>query len=574
MSTFRVTLHTVFDSSAECELSGACLDTGDPPAPAVVEYSGVTAVGDALFEDGARLGGELGLPPDAPDLLLAAAACRKWGGDATARLTGEYSFAAWDSRRRELVCARDGLGIRPLYVGVAPGRIVVSNVLRDVLAAPGMDDALDEGAMLTFLDAGASEDPARTMYRAIRILPAGHTLLFEAHGHRTRLFRHWMFPAPPELRVRDRREYPERYRAALSTAVRERVRGRRASLLLSGGLDSATIGAAAVHAGVSAGVRAFTAGYPTLLTTDEVPLARATATRLQMPMTSVTCDAGAPLGEPQSMARPLDEPMLAGWRALVGAAAGHAPIVLHGEDGDSLFVPPGWPSMRAAAPAWRIAAAAAAFALGERRLPYLGLRLRERLGLVATVVTAECSWLTPCARRALAQLEPVHVLGHTPTPLGPHPTRPAAQARLGEMIWMQLAPAITEEATLARAQLRYPLLDTRLIALVMSIPAIPWCQGKRLPRLAYRGTLPPAVLDRPKRALAGMNEALVAAWRDRTPRWPPPLPPALDRWVDRARWHSTLATGNSSDVMAAWRVLELGAWLEQGAPAGRRACTR
>jgi asparagine synthase (glutamine-hydrolysing) len=450
----------------------------------------------------------------------------------------------------------------------------VSNVLRDLLRAPGLDDAIDEGALLSFLDAAASEDPARTVYRAVRILPPGHTLIFEGDEHRTRMFRHWRFPVPAELRLRDPREYPRRYRAVLSLAVAERVRGERASLLLSGGLDSASIAAGASDAGVAPGLHAFTAGYPTLVEHDEVPLARATAASLGIPLTHVACDAGEPLAAPQLQARPLDEPMLAGWRTLIHAAAGHATTILHGEDGDALFVPPGWLSMRAAAPSWRIAAAAAAFALGQRRLPYLGVRLRERLGLVPSTGVAECGWLTPCARRALAQLEPVHVLGHTATALPVHPTRPAAQARLTEMICTQLAPAISGEATGADAQLRYPLLDSRVITFVMSVPPIPWCQGKRLPRRAYRGRLPAAVLDRRKRGIAGVNEALVATWRRRTLRRPPALHPALERWVDEARWRSILESGSTAEVMAAWRVLELGAWLEQGMPAGRRACTR
>ena len=81
-----------------------------------------------------------------------------------------------------------------------------------------------------------------------------------------------------------------------------------------------------------------------------------------------------------------------------------------------------------------------------------------------------------------------------------------------------------------------PLLDTRLIRLVVSVPAIPWCQHKTLPRQAYRGRLPATVLERPKTPLDGFNEAFVAEWRHGNGgRLTTPASPSMT-WVDLREW--------------------------------------
>ena len=48
------------------------------------------------------------------------------GKDVVHRLRGMFAFAIWDSRTRELFCARDQFGIKPFYYSVDPGRAALS----------------------------------------------------------------------------------------------------------------------------------------------------------------------------------------------------------------------------------------------------------------------------------------------------------------------------------------------------------------------------------------------------------------------------------------------------------------
>ena len=52
-------------------------------------------------------------------------AYEEWGADAFRRFNGQWAVALWDSDRRRLVLARDPFGVRPLFVCVHDGRLVL-----------------------------------------------------------------------------------------------------------------------------------------------------------------------------------------------------------------------------------------------------------------------------------------------------------------------------------------------------------------------------------------------------------------------------------------------------------------
>jgi asparagine synthase (glutamine-hydrolysing) len=490
----------------------------------------------------------------------------------------ESAYAAWHCGEQRLMCGRDGLGIRLLYVAAAPDAIVVTNVLAAALRHPRISSAMDEPALIAFLAHGGPIDEVRTCYRDIRVLPPGHTLTIDGGSFEARLWRHWHFPMPDGRRRSDD-EIVHEYRTLLADAVRDRLDPHGTSIFLSGGIDSTTMAAAATEVAPAHALHAITTRYPRYIDDVELPFTRAAADRLGLPLTVLDADRHAPwqvdAADPP-LASPLDEPMLADWRDALTCAASHGTAALYGEDGDALLRPPGWQPLRNTASIAAIGLAAMRYALTERRRPYIGLRWRERAGIIRRRGHAAPAWLSEVARGVLNRCDPPTVLGRAPEALPPHPTRPEAQAVLtSTTISRHFASTIAPETTGRRVELRLPILDTRVIRFVMSIPAIPWCQRKTLPRRAYRGRLPDAVLDRSKTPLIGFNEAMVAAWRaanggaSGTPADP------VARWIDVAAWTRTLQHGAPEAVMAAWRVSALDAWI-----AGRphrmegAACTR
>jgi hypothetical protein len=311
----------------------------------------------------------------------------------------------------------------------------------------------------------------------------------------------------------------------------------------------------------------------------ELPFARAAAEHLALPLTVLDADRHAAWhvdpADP-GLAAPLDEPMLADWRDALGSAAAHATVALYGEDGDALLRAPGWRGLRYGASIASIGMAAAWYVISERRRPYVGLRWRERMGIVRPRGERLPDWLTAEAGAILQRPSQRTILGRAPQHLEPHPARPEAQAILtSTTISRNFAATIAPETTRQSIELRFPIMDSRLIRLVISIPAIPWCQHKTLVRRAYRGRLPPAVLTRPKTPLTGFNDEYVAEWRRTTDPRAIATGSPMEGWIDTGRWMSALRAGAPGAAMAAWRVTALDAWLAVWARGSKDpACTR
>ena len=98
------------------------------------------------------------------DLALLAHCYSVWGDRCVERLLGDFSFAIWDADRRRLFCARDQLGVRPLYFAQIGSTVAVSNSRR----------SLSRRVMSTWV----SGSPKRTLYSisfgpfAVSIRPA------------------------------------------------------------------------------------------------------------------------------------------------------------------------------------------------------------------------------------------------------------------------------------------------------------------------------------------------------------------------------------------------------------------
>ncbi len=185
----------------------------------------------------------LGIPVSAgplPDPELILRAYEKWGTECAIHLLGEFAFALWDRRKRELFCARDAFGQREFYYHLDARRFAFASEIRGVLAVPGAPRQLDELTLGCRL-AAISPPGDRTLYNGIRRLPSAHTLTLRVGGQ-PQIRQYWRLAMEPELRLRSSEEYAEALRELIERSVRSAIRSRHPiAAMLSGGLDSSGV---------------------------------------------------------------------------------------------------------------------------------------------------------------------------------------------------------------------------------------------------------------------------------------------------------------------------------------------
>ena len=253
-------------------------------------------------------------------------------------LRGMFAIAIWDSRESRLLLARDRFGIKPLYYRVAGGTVSFGSELKALLRQPGFSREIDPQALESFLAFNSIPSPL-TIFKEVRKLPAGHTLIAERGEVRVARFAR---PAPaPADQVRN--EGDEALAAELRDRLRDSVRAHLVSdvpvgVLLSGGIDSAAL--TAMAAGESGyRVSTFSIGFEES-SFDELGQARLVAERYGTDHHELVLRPDAVDLLPR-LVEAFDEPFgdsSALPTYLVSQlASGTVKVVLSGEGGDELF---------------------------------------------------------------------------------------------------------------------------------------------------------------------------------------------------------------------------------------------
>ena len=188
-------------------------------------------------------------------------AYHQWGENFLERLQGMFAFALWDRPRERLLLARDRFGIKPLYYTRDEGRLRFASNPQALLAAGGVDTAIDPVALHHQLTLHAVVPAPRTVLAGIRkVAPATVTTVDTAGA--TATHRYWHLEAHRPPRPRSGAEWMEAVHDALRRAVEKRLKVADVpvGVLLSGGLDSSLLVGLLAEAGVP-DIRTFSIGF-------------------------------------------------------------------------------------------------------------------------------------------------------------------------------------------------------------------------------------------------------------------------------------------------------------------------
>ena len=493
-------------------------------------------------------------------------------------LVGMFALAVWDSVERRLFCARDHVGIKPLYVARTGDAWSVASEIGALLGG-GTVAAPDEAVIFDFLARDFYEHGDDTFFRGVRKLPPGHWMWLDAQGPRPPV-RFWNL-ADASARVTlasDPRGRGEQLVTAMADSVRLALRADvPVGITLSGGLDSATLLALVdrVHPDASA-IATFSfdfedpeyserpwveamarhTGHPTAFRTvtpaDFVAQLAPGVAQQQEP------HAGAPI-----TAYSLCFEML---RAAGVIVAMDGSGIDEGLAGYARFRPARWADLATAGDTATLAAELAAAGATD-----------DAVTRAQMAAAASDHGDVGIAQDLSASVQPSTVtaaLGRHARPVAfERPFRDALRNLMfRELRYTKLPRALRFRDRLSMAhgtELRPPFLDPRLLAFMFALPAedhIHRGQTKALLRDAATRLLPDAVRLASKRSVQtpqrewfrGPLAAWVRARIDRPAFW--------DRgWVDRTRALAALdryQAGEGSNSFFLWQWIVLGEWAD------------
>jgi asparagine synthase (glutamine-hydrolysing) len=413
------------------------------------------------------------------------------GEDFVRQLHGKFALALYDRRRRRLVLARDGLGVKPLYYLDTPAGFWFASEMKSLLLAPDFQPVVDRQALdwlLTFKHIPGDT----TLLDGIRLLPPGHRIVVDVARHAARVEPFYRIPDEPIRSGPD--EAAEGVRRRLDEAVRRRLMSDvPLGVALSGGLDSSAV-TASVARQTDRPPRTFSVFVGDRV--NELPFARLVADRYHTEHHEIVVE---PEAFDQVIPRILwhiEEPLSVSevptWY-LGQAVARHVKVLLCGEGADELFG---------------------------------GYARFQPLNLASWLPRATLSWgyvrgingLTAGERRRLYAPAQQPFRGPDGNPWLDAALAGARGDRLNRLLRYELTQQLRSQTlrldklTMAHGvEARCPFLDTDLVGYVANLPGdlkVRGRQEKLLLKAAMADRLPEAVLRRRKLGLSNPVRAL------------------------------------------------------------------
>jgi len=270
------------------------------------------------------------------------AACDAWGvEDALRKSNGMFALAIWDSKKYELILARDRMGEKPLYFGWAGSVLLFGSELKALERHPGFHRRLDRRAVSAYLRFGYVPVPL-SIYDGIQKVGAAEIVRIGVGQGSTvrRKSRYWNVPVPSRDVSGAEGVSIEALHGVLKEAVKSRMHADvPLGAFLSGGIDSSLIAALMQDAG-GGRVRTYSVGFEDR-THDEAVYAAAVARALGTAHHELYVKSQDALDVVPFLPQLYDEPFADSSQIptflLSKMTRQHVTVALSGDAGDELF---------------------------------------------------------------------------------------------------------------------------------------------------------------------------------------------------------------------------------------------
>lgn len=537
------------------------------------------------------------------DTEVLLAAFDRWGVEATLqKASGMFAIALWDRAAGTLTLARDRIGEKPLYYGVAGNRFAFASELKAIRAVCSEDLKIDRDVVAEFMQFGYIPSP-RSIYAGIAKLAPGHYLQVRSPNQIGNPHRYWSLDDPESgiLRARLHRLEDDELIALVDERLKDAISMQMISdvplgAFLSGGVDSSLV-VALMQAQSAQKVRTFTIGFREELF-NEAPFAKKIARHLGTEHTEITVSARDAAALIPELPELYDEPFADSSQiptALVSRLTRrHVKVSLSGDGGDEIFA--GYPRYRITASVWRrmnklpmplrrVAAGmlGSLSAQGWDRL-FAGLSSRQRRRIngrrvhhLAQLLPAKT--LGEMYVRLMSHWQPEENLvagGFAPGfdgrswPDADNPIEAMRRFDVQQYLPDDLLVKIDRASMQASLESRAPLLDHRVVELAFALPLrvlVRKRTGKWILRRVLDRYVPADLIERPKAGFSiPLGDWLKGPLRD----WAGDLLAAdkitaqgfLDARKVARTWSQHLA-GSFDRSLLLWNVLMFQSWLNR-----------
>jgi asparagine synthase (glutamine-hydrolysing) len=437
------------------------------------------------------------------------------------KLRGMFAFGIWDENRKQLLLARDRVGIKPLYYWLSKSSLVFGSEIKALLADPELKPEVAPEMIdrfLTFLYVPGEE----TLLRNVHKLAPGSYLL--AREGKTEIRKYW------DLQFSPKRRTDEQAESELLELFEESVRLHMISdvpvgFLLSGGVDSTAMLGLAVGK-TNRPLSSYTLGFSSPGIIDERPYASLAAKRFgtEHHETTISSREFADF-LPQfawHMEEPVCEPQAVALYYVSRLAKNYVKVLISGEGGDEAFA--GYQTYRGVlwlerlksilGPLTPVIASAAAYlnrVVDLQRLhkyaPLLGLPFTDYY--YGRTYAPEAYFNSEASKLYSSDFAGFVNKGFSVAPAREHLHSGHAESVVNRMLYVDTKTTLPDDLllkadkmTMANSiELRVPLLDHKILEFAASLPENLKIRGfttKYIAKTALRNYVPAEILHRKK----------------------------------------------------------------------------
>jgi len=162
-----------------------------------------------------------------------------WGTKLFQKIKGMFSFAIYDKKKKQILCARDHFGQKPFFYYYKDGDFIFSSELTSLISNPVINERICIKSIVNYLHYDSFIGSSTPLINCHKLLPSEY-LIFDIQKRNIQKREYW------SLNITDKKNYPKDYYDQFINKLTQSTKLHLRSdvpiaLYLSGGVDSSTL---------------------------------------------------------------------------------------------------------------------------------------------------------------------------------------------------------------------------------------------------------------------------------------------------------------------------------------------